>query len=361
MRLNIVQPEFSVMQKCCIIANSFNPYVKIARMRKTLFIVFAAFSALFLSIPDELFAQDPEFTQFYANPLYLNPAFAGTARCPRLCMNYRNQWPQLSGTFVTYSASYDQHIETIQGGVGLLVMQDRAAQSTLKTTTVSGIYSYQQPITRKFSIKAGLQASYFQKSLDWSKLTFGDMIDPRKGFIYETKDQPRGGSVNNVDFSAGLLGFSDKFYGGFAVHHLNEPNESLIVGVSRLPMKFTMHAGAVIPINKRRKDDQATISPNLLYRRQGEFQQLNIGMYVSKGPLVAGVWFRGLLFGEKYRDSFIATIGIQSDAIRFGYSYDVTISELTPSTGGSHEISFTTTFPCRKKKAKFRTIECPSF
>ncbi len=25
-------------------------------------------------------AQDPEFTQFYANPLYLNPAFAATAR-----------------------------------------------------------------------------------------------------------------------------------------------------------------------------------------------------------------------------------------------------------------------------------------
>ena len=28
-------------------------------------------------------AQDPEFTQYFANPLYLNPAFAGSARCPR--------------------------------------------------------------------------------------------------------------------------------------------------------------------------------------------------------------------------------------------------------------------------------------
>ncbi len=306
-------------------------------------------------------AQDPEFTQFYANPLYLNPAFAGTARCPRLVMNYRNQWPSLSGTFVTATASYDQHVETLQGGVGLQVMTDRAAQSTLKTTTFSGIYSYQQPITRKFSVKAGLQATYLQKSLDWSKLTFGDMIDPRKGFIYETADIPRGGQVKAIDFSAGVLGFSENFYAGFAVHHLNEPNESLIVGTSILPMKFTAHAGAVIPIERKKRDSDAKLSPNVLYRRQGEFQQLNIGLYVNKGPLVGGIWFRGLLFGARYHDSFIATIGIQTDVVRFGYSYDVTISALTPSTGGSHEVSLAINFDCRKKKVKFRTIACPSF
>jgi type IX secretion system PorP/SprF family membrane protein len=330
-------------------------------MKKTLYLFLTTLSLLSVFQVQEAKAQDPEFTQFYANPLYLNPAFAGTNRCPRVAMNYRNQWPSLSGTFVTTSVSYDQHVETLQGGLGLMVMNDRAAQNTLNTFNVSGIYSYQQPISKKFSLKAGLQATYFQKSLDWSRLTFGDMIDPRKGFIYETADVPREGRINGVDFSAGVLGFSDKFYGGFAVHHLNEPNESLITGVSRLPMKFTVHAGAVIPIQKKRKDAQANISPNVLYRRQGEFQQLNLGMYVNKGPLVAGVWFRGLLFGERYRDSFITTIGVQTDVIRIGYSYDVTISELTPSTGGSHEISMQILFDCRKKKVKFRTIQCPSF
>jgi len=328
-------------------------------MNKSLRLILALMSVLVLA--NDMRAQDPEFTQFYANPLYLNPAFAGTNRCPRLVMNYRNQWPSLTGNFVTTCATYDQHVPTIQGGLGLIVLNDRAAQGTLNTTTVSGIYSYQQPISRKFSIKAGFQASYFQKTLDWSRLTFGDMIDPRKGFIYQTNDVQRGGDVKAIDFSAGLLGFSDKFYGGLAVHHLNEPNESLILGTSRLPMKYTVHAGAVIPIEKKSKDNDARLSPNLLYRRQGEFQQLNLGMYVSKGPLVAGVWFRGLLFGQTYRDAFIATIGIQTDIVRFGYSYDVTISELTPSTGGSHEVSLGINFECRQKKKKFRTIACPSF
>lgn len=312
------------------------------------------------ALPNNTRAQDPEFTQFYANPLYLNPAFAGTARCPRLVMNYRNQWPQLTGVFVTTSASYDQHVETLSGGLGLLVTNDRAGKGTLNTTTLSGIYSYQLPINRYFSLKFGGQATYFQKSLDWSKLTFGDQIDPRKGFIYETNDIPRGGAVRNVDFSAGVLGFSDKYYFGAAVHHLNEPNESLVVGTSRLPMKFTGHAGAVIPIDKRDRYSESSISPNILYRLQGEFQQLNLGLYVNKGPLVAGVWYRGFFWSD-YRDAFICTIGIQTDVIRFGYSYDVTVSELTPSTGGSHEVSMAIQFDCRPKRVKFRTISCPSF
>jgi len=77
--------------------------------------------------------------------------------------------------------------------------------------------------------------------------------------------------------------------------------------------------------------------------------------------LVAGVWFRGLMFGQTYRDAFIATLGIQTDVVSIGYSYDVTISELTPSTGGSHEVSLGINFECRQKRKKLRTIACPSF
>ncbi|PJC62051.1 MAG: hypothetical protein CO022_06595, partial [Flavobacteriales bacterium CG_4_9_14_0_2_um_filter_32_27] len=36
-----------------------------------------------------VYGQDPEFTQFYANQLYLNPAFAGSSYCPKLSLNHR--------------------------------------------------------------------------------------------------------------------------------------------------------------------------------------------------------------------------------------------------------------------------------
>lgn len=302
----------------------------------------------------DLKAQDPQFSQFYSNPLYLNPAFAGTNHCPRAVLNYRNQWPALSGTFVTYSASYDQHVKGISGGLGLLVTNDQAGKGTLSTTTVSGIYSYTQKISRKFSMKAGVQATYFQKSLDWNKLTFGDMIDPRRGFIFQTNDIPRGGNVSNVDFSAGLLGYSDIFFVGFAAHHLSQPNESLIVGESRLPIKFTGHAGAAIPMKKGRYQDNATkIGPQILYQQQADFRQLNIGLFVDRGPIVAGVWYRN-------QDSFIILFGVKTEHFRFGYSYDVTTSKLTTESAGSHEISAQFLFKCKPKSRRFKVIPCPS-
>ena len=318
---------------------------------------------MFLAIVcfQQIIAQDPEFTQFYASPMYLNPAFAGTSKCPRWVRNYRNQWPSLSGAFVTSAVSYDQHVDAVRGGLGVMFMNDRAAQSTLTSNTISAVYSYLQPIGKKFSMKGALQVSYFQKSLDWGKLTFGDMIDPRKGFIYETADIPRGGRVSAMDFSAGVIGFTKTMYFGFAAHHLTEPNESLVVGTSRLPMKYTGHIGGLFPFKRSFKGETSYVSPNILYRRQGEFQQLNFGTYVSKGPIVVGAWFRGFLFGNTYRDSFIATLGLKTEYLNFGYSYDITISELTPSTGGSHEISVMVNFPCLRSKVKMRSMSCPSF
>nr|MDQ3100635.1 PorP/SprF family type IX secretion system membrane protein [Bacteroidota bacterium] len=198
--------------------------------------------------------------------------------------------------------------------------------------------------------------TYFQKSLDWSKLTFGDMIDPRRGFIYNTNDVPRGGTVGNADFSAGVLGYSDIFFVGFAAHHLTEPNESLIVGTSKLPMKLTGHAGAAIPVGMQGKYGSARtrISPNVLYQQQAAFRQLNLGLYVDHGPITAGVWYRT-------RDAFIALIGFQTEKFKFGYSYDVTTSRLTTSTAGSHEISMQLTFNCKTKKRRFRVVACPTF
>ena len=307
--------------------------------------------ALFTVGMGDLFAQDPEFTQFYANPLYLNPAFAGTARCPRICLNYRNQWPGITGTFVTYSASYDQHIDAIQGGVGFLFTNDRAGQATINTTNISGMYSYQLNITREFSMKIGMEATYAQKSVDWSKLNFGDMIDPRRGFVYNTTEVPNVTSRTNVDFSAGLLGYSRRYFFGFAVHHITEPDEGFL-GQSKLPMKYTGHAGAVIPLGGRYSE--SNISPNILYQKQGDFEQLNLGIYFTKGPIVGGAWYRN-------RDSFILLLGFQQDLFKFGYSYDVTVSKLTNATAGSHELSFQMQFECKPKKKKFRTVSCPSF
>ncbi|MES2133763.1 MAG: type IX secretion system membrane protein PorP/SprF [Bacteroidota bacterium] len=299
---------------------------------------------------NDLSAQDVQFTQFYANPLYLNPAFAGTVRCPRICMNYRNQWPNLSGTYVSYSVSYDQHVDALNGGIGLLVTQDDQARGTLKTTQASLVYSYLITPSREFSIRMALQAGFFQKTLDKTKLNFGDMIDPKRGFVWNTNEQIPSQTKTNLDFSAGVLGYSKKYFFGAAVQHITQPEEGL-QGNSKMPFKITGHAGAVIPLEK---GSESSISPNILFQQQQNFTQLNLGVYFTRGSFVAGLWYRN-------SDAFIVLLGIQTDHLKIGYSYDVTVSKLSSNTAGSHEVSLQMQLSCKKKRPKYRLMSCPSF
>ncbi len=317
--------------------------------------------------------QDSHFSQFYANPLYLNPAMAGSVVCPRIVLNYRNQWPSISGTYVTYNASYDQHVHKMHGGLGFLVTSDRAGEGTLNTNTASLMYSYKLDITKGFSIKAGMQATFFQRSLDWEKLTFPDQIDPKYGFVYNTNEKYPSGGLNVIkpDFAAGVLAYGENYFLGFSCHHLTEPNVGFN-SISYLQRRFTAHGGTIINLEGRNtrnsKLERTSISPNILYMWQQDFNQINYGFYLNKFPFVVGLWYRqnfsmdtdvASLLGS---DAMIVLLGFQQDMFKFGYSYDLTVSRLKASaSGGAHEFSFTLQLECNPQKVRVRAINCPSF
>ena len=96
----------------------------------------------------------------------------------------------------------------------------------------------------------------------------------------------------------------------------------MILGESRLPMRFTGHVGADIPLGNRGKYYSTTsIMPNIIYQYQNGFQELNIGTYVKYGNFTVGAWYRN-------RDAFILCFGITTDKFKLGYSYDITVSKL---------------------------------
>ena len=304
-----------------------------------------------------LFAQDPIFTQFYSNPVYLNPAFAGSNKCPRIVSNFRNQWPGFSGDFITTSLTYDQYVDKIKGGLGIILMSDQIAK-TLKSNEASFVYSYHQHLSRKFTLNFGIQGTYISKSVDRSNLTFGDMIHPRRGFVLSTQDVINYAPVDIFDFSAGILGYTDKFYVGFATHHLTEPSFSYIStnNTSFLNRRYTAHAGTEISLNSKSlfSEEEKSLSPSVLFIKQGDFQQLNFGLYYRKGNYVVGAWYRE-------GDSFIVTLGMNTKLLRIGYSYDLTTSQIGVYSGGSHEISIALKLYCAPKKKSLRAMSCPSF
>ena len=317
------------------------------------------------------FSQDPEFTQFYANPLYLNPAFAGSAQCPRLILNYRNQWPGIENAFQTYSGSYDQYVKKLSGGLALQMVRDGSGQGTFQTTSASVSYAYYTNINKHVSLSVGFKAGFLQKSINWEALTYGDMIDKNKGFIYESSEQAGINSRSSVDFSAGVMAFSKKAFIGFATNHLAQPQIGLTDQDARLMRRYTGHVGFTIPIGGDNISN-LSLSPNVLFTAQDKFKQLNLGLYAKKGLLTAGFWYRS-------DDAMIILVGVETSRYKIGYSYDVTISQLADGSAGAHEVSFTFQFPCKTKKRKytgenckaqvqlpgkkrkFNKIECPSF
>jgi len=312
-------------------------------------------------------AQDAQFSQFYANPLYLNPALAGAEICPRAVLNYRNQWPGLAKSFVNYNASYDQYFNKLHGGVGLLVNMDNAGEGILKTTQAGLIYAFSLQAAENLYINMALQATFFQKSLNWDLLQFGDQIDPQQGFVLPTGETPpNSNSVVFPDFSSGIVfGWKGILHGGLAVHHLTQPNMAFYDQVeNKLPMKITGHIGANISLEgggsgfAEDVEPKFYIAPNLLYQQQGNFHQLNAGVYVIRMPIVIGTWFR---HNFENADAIIVLVGINYKNLKIGYSYDITLSKLKSNTGGSHEVSLAWQFNCIEKRRKLRAINAPGF
>ena len=306
-------------------------------------------------------AQDAHFSQYYANPIYLNPAFAGLERCPTVHSNYRNQYPEL-GVYQTYSASYDQYVDKLNGGVAIMALKDDAGNGALNLTEVSAIYSYHLEVNRNFNLLSGFQATFRQRSLDWGQFTFPDMIDPFYGFVLPTSEVAPGNNFNNhLDLSFGMLGFTDRWYIGVVGHHLTEPNEAFL-SQSRLPLKLTAPAGANIPIGRKRLHNslQSYIVPNVVYQQQGSASQLTAGVSFARGPLAGGLALRQGSFNP---DAIIFILGITPPDLpwTFGYSYDYTISDLTNTLGGSHEVSLGYKFPCRTRSSKLKPLKCPKF
>jgi len=156
-------------------------------------------------------AQDLHFSQFYAAPLYLNPAFAGTAGGPRFTLNYRNQWPGINNAYKNLAFSYDQFMPALNGGIGILVTNDKQADGVFNNTRIGAAYSYQLKVNNDITIKPGIYTAYGLNSVNTSNLVWSYT----NGAPNTNPNDPTINPQNNagyIDFGAGALIFTDRFY-----------------------------------------------------------------------------------------------------------------------------------------------------
>ena len=88
-------------------------------------------------------AQDPQFSQFYAAPLYLNPALTGNTFQDRIILNYRKQWMGIAPGYETFAVSYDHNDTKLHSGFGGMVLRDVAGSNGLAFTHAAFNYSFE--------------------------------------------------------------------------------------------------------------------------------------------------------------------------------------------------------------------------
>ncbi|HEY9047994.1 MAG TPA: type IX secretion system membrane protein PorP/SprF [Ohtaekwangia sp.] len=330
------------------------------------------YTLILIMIQLTVFAQDPEFSQYYAAPLYMNPAFTGTAADHRFIANYRNQWPNITTAFQTYAVSYDYNMEKLNSGFGLLVTQDKAGSANMKSTQANFQYSYKVHLKDKWMLSTGLNFGLGFRSVDYNKLVFYDQLEfDQDGIRLPPPSNLNLQNTSYFDFGAGILAYSRKIWIGVSTAHLNRPNRSLTNDEAEIPTKTSIHGGIRIPLYHGvfKRDRVAAIAPSFVYKRQGKFDQLDIGTYFLYEPVVVGLWYRGIPIKQNVRDNIsqdavVVILGFQLKTFEFSYSYDITVSDLGPISGGAHELALKfnielATQARTKKREKF--IPCPTF
>ncbi len=334
--------------------------------------IFKIFFLCFILQTKFVIGQDMQFTQFFASPLYLNPAFTGINVCSRVSLVYRNQWPEMKNVYQSYLLSVDHFVARKRLGIGLQCGVDDAGTGALRTTIINPSFAYEAKINRTLAVRFGVQPGLTIKSIRFDKLIFGDQLS-RGGnngaastTIVETPTQTKA----FLDIGAGALIYTSKYWAGASFFHLNRPDET-IAGTKNvyLPIKYGAHGGAKFLLNEdeREMDFKKYISVVMNYKGQGEFDQVDVGVYYSQYVFTAGIWYRGIPGlkaykpGYKNNDAIAVVIGFQKESLKIGYSYDLTISQLHRMTQGAHEITLSYELCTPKKGVKRVLVSCPKF
>lgn len=322
-------------------------------------------------------SQDPQFSQFYANPLYLAPSFAGSSKSgTRTALNYRNQWPVVNQAYQTYNFSFDHYFPKIRSGAGIYYLRDIAGSLDLTNNIIAAHYSYDFQVSRTWHIRPGASFAYLHSSFNHNKFVtyeevykeYLEQINANPVIIppYENKQ--------DFDFSTSVMTYNNNFWLGLNVDHFLQPN--LLFYQSNYPenlkliktLKYSLFGGIKMRLRGNLlKYYKESLTFAFNYKQQHTFKQLDIGTYYHLFPVVIGVWYRGipLVKGKVNNarnpghDAVVFLLGYKINSLNIGYSFDFTISQLQIIGGGAHEISFVWNFEIKERQKKPDPLPCP--
>jgi type IX secretion system PorP/SprF family membrane protein len=303
-------------------------------------------------------AQDIHFTQYFTSPLTLNPAMTGLIpEDLRLAGNYRTQWssvvaahPYTTATFSFDCAMFKNRLPDGDAlGVGVFGESDKAGSGGLSNTTAGLSLAYHKGFgrDRQSHLSIGMQGVFVQKSVDLAKLTFEDQYDLHTALLVSPTSAYIGNYTSALaypDFNGGVM-YSGKVtdhttaYIGYSYYHLTQPVESFGThadATSKIHNRQTLYLGGSYELN-----DKVILYASSLYQSQADAREVLLGaaagfvmntghdMEFQKNTIFyIGGWYR-------YLDAVCPYVGLEWSHMRLGISYDITVSNFSPATGGA--------------------------
>jgi len=313
-------------------------------------------------------AQDPKFSQYFAAPLTLNPAYTGFFDGEyRVSMNMRQQWGNLGDAYNTYSVSGDVKLVEDENftnsffSLGLSGLFDESFSGALKSQYISASMSYYQYLDTEHRFKFGLapQVSYVSRFLDYNKLTFasqyseGGFNTTLPNFLDLKNDKTSYFDLNiGINFAANFDRLSLAL--GYAHYHLTKPQETLLNNSSEfVAPRQTLNMGLVYLMN-----NYVDLNVTGVYNVQKNNNDTILGAVLGFKPndetrmkLTFGMWFK---FNEA---SFFPYLGVSLGNISAGLNYTVYGNKLLSATPRTYELSFI----YRHNNFKGFRVPCPRF
>lgn len=271
--------------------------------------------------------QEPMYSQYMFNMLNVNPAYAGSRGVPNLSALFRNQWSGMPGAPKTGNVSFDMPFASATSAFGLQFYTDRIGVQ--KTQGAKFNYAYRAQAGETGLLSMGLSIGLRNRRANYTDVTTWVPGDP----VFNSNI-----SSMNAEAGAGIFYSTDNFYLGASVPFLlksnvssNDPLEAgakWLQAVKARDLNVFLTSGFVVNLS-----EQLVLKPSVMLKRSGSSFQADVN---------SNLWINDVIsFGVSYRtkESVIGMLEWQmTPNLRFGYSYDRSISNLRLYNTGSHEL-----------------------
>ncbi|GAB3506185.1 PorP/SprF family type IX secretion system membrane protein [Emticicia fontis] len=276
--------------------------------------------------------QDTQFSHYYFNQLFFNPATAGSENVTRFQAIYRTQYTGYQSTFddggapVSQVISANVPLKMIKSGVGLTFVNDKIGASIQRDLKLS--YAYHIPVGGS-QLAIGVNGGLFTRGIDYGRLRPRDDNDPLlgTGVISQTK----------LDLGAGAYFYSPTYSIGLSVNHLNEPKYGLatdaIKGATNVLDRSAYLTGTMLFGVSYMID----VSP--MFMLSSNLSNMSITSF-SAGAIAT--YDNTYWLGASYRvgDAVTALLGanILNNTLRIGYAIDVIVGGAQAKSATTHEV-----------------------